>query len=539
MKVLLILLFNLIACLNGELYEAIEELTKLAINEENLIKHWEWLEVEMETNLEYLRKKIINIKKEHHLMGSDFMDYVSNPLNAFLLVKRTTLDSNLINQQSLTTSSEFLNKVSNLTSSQSELTGTVIGLARLQETYGLKSEDLANGIIDGVKYRDELTSHDLYDLGNELLNADKDYLAIEYLNLALQRLEEVPEKYIEMMTLSRLSVAYNRTNEYEEAILKINELLKLDPLNKIRHEDRELFQKLLFKQLEEEDDEEYYELQNKELNLYRRVCSGIERQDAKEISRLHCRFVSNSFFSKLARFKIEEASLDPYIVVFIDVVSDNEIEELKQISKLTLSSAKIDQDEFADVAKRLAKVAWYEDEDNEIVARLSRRVEDMTGLTTSTAESLQIQNYGIGGHYQPHFDFILSYEKQLIDESFDYGNRVATVLFYLSDVEKGGATVFPSLKIKIPARKGTAAFWFNLQNSGDGEYLTRHAACPVLVGSKWVANKWLHEQGQEFLRPCDLKYKSVNENYESYLKRNGEEDIISYFLNQHIQHQDK
>jgi len=29
-------------------------------------------------------------------------------------------------------------------------------------------------------------------------------------------------------------------------------------------------------------------------------------------------------------------------------------------------------------------------------------------------------------------------------------------------------------------------------------------ACPVLIGNKWVANKWIHERGQEFRRPCSL-----------------------------------
>lgn len=56
MKVLIILLLNLAVSLNGELYEAIEDLKKLAINEESLINHYEWLELEMEINLEYLRK---------------------------------------------------------------------------------------------------------------------------------------------------------------------------------------------------------------------------------------------------------------------------------------------------------------------------------------------------------------------------------------------------------------------------------------------------------------------------------------------------
>ena len=33
--------------------------------------------------------------------------------------------------------------------------------------------------------------------------------------------------------------------------------------------------------------------------------------------------------------------------------------------------------------------------------------------------------------------------------------------------------------------QGDAAFWWNLKKSGEGDILTRHAGCPVLVGSKW------------------------------------------------------
>ena len=55
----------------------------------------------------------------------------------------------------------------------------------------------------------------------------------------------------------------------------------------------------------------------------------------------------------------------------------------------------------------------------------------------------------------------------------------------MSDVEAGGSTVFPHLNVALQPIKGTAAFWYNLHPSGDGNEMTRHAACPVLTGSKW------------------------------------------------------
>jgi prolyl 4-hydroxylase len=37
----------------------------------------------------------------------------------------------------------------------------------------------------------------------------------------------------------------------------------------------------------------------------------------------------------------------------------------------------------------------------------------------------------------------------------------------MTDVEKGGATVFPYIKVKVPPVKGSAAFWYNLHPSGE------------------------------------------------------------------------
>lgn len=55
----------------------------------------------------------------------------------------------------------------------------------------------------------------------------------------------------------------------------------------------------------------------------------------------------------------------------------------------------------------------------------------------------------------------------------------------MTTIERGGSTVFPYLDVAVRPVKGTAVVWLNLFDSGDGDMRTRHASCPVLVGSKW------------------------------------------------------
>jgi hypothetical protein len=61
----------------------------------------------------------------------------------------------------------------------------------------------------------------------------------------------------------------------------------------------------------------------------------------------------------------------------------------------------------------------------------------MTNLTLDTVELFQVLNYGIGGHYEPHYDFARPSEINTFEEW--RGNRIATVIFYMSDLEAGGS----------------------------------------------------------------------------------------------------
>lgn len=55
----------------------------------------------------------------------------------------------------------------------------------------------------------------------------------------------------------------------------------------------------------------------------------------------------------------------------------------------------------------------------------------MTGLSMESSESIQVQNYGIGGHYLPHWDHRIKGQEPFDEPDNPRGNRIATMLFYV------------------------------------------------------------------------------------------------------------
>jgi len=242
-----------------------------------------------------------------------------------------------------------------------------------------------------------------------------------------------------------------------------------------------------------------------EQSIYKRLCRGEIVKPNLDAKKLKCR-LSHGFhpFMILAPLKEEELFLSPKIVIYYDVLSADETATVKALSsprfrRATVQNYKTGELETANY--RISKTAWLRREEDFRIEQIYQRVGDTTGLNMETSEELQVSNYGIGGHYEPHFDFARREETNAFT-SLGTGNRIATWLFYISDVDQGGATVFPDIGLTLWPKKGAAVFWYNLYKNGEGDVRTRHAACPVLAGTKWVSNFWIHERGQEFTRPC-------------------------------------
>lgn len=61
---------------------------------------------------------------------------------------------------------------------------------------------------------------------------------------------------------------------------------------------------------------------------------------------------------------------------------------------------------------------------------------------SENGESIQILHYQNGEKYEPHFDYFHDKNNQALG-----GHRIATVLMYLSNVGKGGETIFPNAEV--------------------------------------------------------------------------------------------
>ncbi|KAG8197755.1 hypothetical protein JTE90_006801 [Oedothorax gibbosus] len=496
---------------SAELFAEIVDLEKLLNAEGQVIRIIEKY-IKMEENrLQEIKKLKQEYGKLHEALV-DSQTFLDNPINAFLLVKRLSTDWKTA--QSLITKSDGKAMVENITQSRKDLkfpenedlTGAAEALLRLQGTYKLDTSTLARGQISFTKPSYELGAHDCFELGRQSYKNGDHYHTVQWMQEALNRVDKEIYKSVEKSEiLEYLASSIYMQGNTSHALKLTNNLLELVPDHPRAQGNRAYYEDAITNaahtkrgDLQLDRDFNYSEASKADTELsnqeqYEQLCRK-SLSNFQEKPNLYCEYYTNyNAYYILQPIKREILFKAPLIVILHDVVSDRDIETLKFVAqpRLKRSEAKF----------TISKSVWLKDEDHPVVKKISQKVEDLTGLTVSTAEELYVAKYGIGGHYDPHVDFSRKGKKNLF-EGFGTGNRIATLLLYLSDVEAGGATVFTEIGVTLHPKKGAAAFWHNLLRNGEGDPLTKHAACPVLAGSKWISNKWMHEHGQEFLRPC-------------------------------------
>ena len=62
----------------------------------------------------------------------------------------------------------------------------------------------------------------------------------------------------------------------------------------------------------------------------------------------------------------------------------------------------------------------------------------------------------------------------------------------------------PFADVSVSPEKGAAIIWFHSFINEDPDPMSIHASCPVLLGHKWIGNKWIGYNPQWNTTACGL-----------------------------------
>jgi prolyl 4-hydroxylase len=188
----------------------------------------------------------------------------------------------------------------------------------------------------------------------------------------------------------------------------------------------------------------------------------------------------------------------PRIFLLKDFLSDKECDHIIQVSKPNMIPSKVvdemNKGEVAD-SRRSSRGFFIPTNWNDPTLKgIEKRIASLTNIPIENGESLHILHYGVGGEYQPHFDYFNVQTPGGLECTRRGGQRVATVIMYLNTPKEGGATIFPKANISVKPIKGDAVLFYNCTPDGQVDPNSFHGGARVIAGEKWIMTRWLRER---------------------------------------------
>jgi prolyl 4-hydroxylase len=186
----------------------------------------------------------------------------------------------------------------------------------------------------------------------------------------------------------------------------------------------------------------------------------------------------------------------PRIVLFGNLLSDEECEQMIALSRGKLARSSVVNNETGayDIhPHRTSSGTYFNRGENDLIRRLEQRIAELVQFPVENGEPIQILHYEPGGEYKPHFDYFDPKHpgnEQVLTQG---GQRIATLVMYLNDVEAGGSTVFPEVGIDVLPRRGNAVYFAYCSENGTLDPRSLHGGSPVGSGEKWIATKWFRQ----------------------------------------------
>ncbi|XP_034659779.1 prolyl 4-hydroxylase subunit alpha-1 [Drosophila subobscura] len=444
-------------------------------------------------------------------------EFMGNPLNALPLLRRLNQDwpkwLNYLRSDMATKTTNAMETKLKLAPSNEDLQVALKGFARIESFYDQEAADMAKGYLLGQQFDSQLTAPDCFALAEFHYNQTKFSRGTPWYRMALRLHQSAEGKlYQKVLGLKRKRIYQKFAKSLVMEAFSLSIPTEINPewetlANEMVTEDKFPSIKSALDEYLEGDEEilrqEAAEHKPKPTRLERGCRGWWPRQSS---ARLTCSYNrKNSAFLRLAPLKMEVLNEQPLIVLYHEVLYEKELKSVREMANKSDSMHK--QSIKPQREDRVAKLHIAEP----FALSINQRIADMTGLELQGNTALHMSNYGLGGDFNAHEDSVdlakrpVSRGSHLVNaiSSTDRGGNVlATVLLFASDVQLGGANVFPKLKISVAPKKGNALIWHNLNNAGKPEKLISHAVCPVVLGSRWTIYKWIKAEQQMLKRPC-------------------------------------
>lgn len=185
---------------------------------------------------------------------------------------------------------------------------------------------------------------------------------------------------------------------------------------------------------------------------------------------------------------------DKYIepVVIKDVITP---QEAKYIMKYAADKFAVSQlvGDFEDKSVRDSETCWIKKSDK-IVGDIIKRICKIVDKPVEHAEDLQVVKYKENGMYRPHHDACCDENEQCTEFLKRGGQRIRTVVIYLTDDFDGGETNFPTLNKKYKPPKHSGILFYPLDTQCKTCHpKALHEGSPVTRGIKMICNVWIRE----------------------------------------------
>ncbi|KAG2720946.1 hypothetical protein I3843_02G045800 [Carya illinoinensis] len=210
---------------------------------------------------------------------------------------------------------------------------------------------------------------------------------------------------------------------------------------------------------------------------------------------------------RLGFVKPEIMSWSPRIILLHNFLSNEECDYLRAIAlpRLQISTVvdtKTGKGIKSDVRTSSGMFLSPEEKKYPMIQAIEKRISIYSQVPVENGELIQVLRYEKTQFYKPHHDYF--------SDTFNVkrgGQRIATILMYLSDNVEGGETYFPLAGsgecscggkmvkgLSVKPIKGDAVLFWSMGLDGQSDPSSIHGGCEVLAGEKWSATKWMRQR---------------------------------------------